>query len=144
MMSVDTALLLAAFVSLQAAFIYGRFKVFRIDGDTPVGVRLIEVSTFVCIALDGALIATRRGDSALLDLFGVVVALMSRALFAWGLTAIRHGELTAAFLRDVPLALIKSGPTDSFAIRSISRICFAMDKRGWPRARPGPCCRWRG
>ena len=45
-----------------------------------------------------------------LDLLAVACAVLSGAVFAWGVATIRCGRLTAAFSDDIPAELITSGP----------------------------------
>ena len=83
-----TALLIASVLSLHAAFAWGRAQVFRIDGATPAGVRLIEAASAVSIAAGTLLIATRTAPHALFDPLALLFATVSAALFAWGVHAV--------------------------------------------------------
>jgi protein-S-isoprenylcysteine O-methyltransferase Ste14 len=105
-----TALLIASFLSLHAAFTWGRAQVFRIDGATPPGVRLIEAASAVSIATGTLLIATRSAPHALFDPLALLFATVSAALFAWGVHAVGRLALTAAFSADTPLQLLTHGP----------------------------------
>lgn len=105
-----TAGLLAAYLALHAAFIWGRIAVFRIDGPTPPGVRVIEHCAAISIALGATLIAFRSTGHMSLDCLGLVLAVTSAALFAWGVATVDRKQLTAAFSADAPLALVTRGP----------------------------------
>lgn len=105
-----TILLLATNLGSHAAFIWGRYRVFRIDNRTPVGVRLIEASAVACILVGFGLIVTRDGPQPGLDMFAVVLAISSSALFGWGVATVQRGRLTAAFSSDVATELITDGP----------------------------------
>lgn len=101
---------LAAFLALQATFVWGRFAVFRIDGETPAGVRLIEGSATFGILIGAVLIASRDGASVWWDVPSFAVAAMSGALYAWAVRTVRQRRLTASFSKDTPLELIDRGP----------------------------------
>lgn len=104
-----TATLLLAFLALHAAFAWARFAVFRIDGDTPAGVRLIEAATTASVAAGAVLIGSRDGDHPACDALAGLLAAASAALFAWALSGVRRGQLTAAFSGDRPRQLITRG-----------------------------------
>lgn len=104
-----TAALLVACVTLHLCFAWARVAVFRIDGPTPRGVRVIEAGA-TCSAVAGlALIASRDGDHAAGDALAGLLALASALLFLWALAGIRRGELTAAFSEDAPAQLLTRG-----------------------------------
>jgi len=103
-------LLLALNLSLHAAFIWGRNAVFRVDGRPPRGVRIIEFSAALSLIAGGTLIVRRPAVFLPLDLLAVACAVLSGALFAWGVATTRCGQLTAAFSEDAPAELITSGP----------------------------------
>ena len=103
-------LLLSLNLSLHAAFIWGRYIVFRIDGPPARGVRIIEFSAALSMIVGGTLIALRPAVSLPLDLLAVACAVLSGTVFAWGVTTIGCGRLTAAFSDDAPAELITSGP----------------------------------
>jgi protein-S-isoprenylcysteine O-methyltransferase Ste14 len=105
-----TALLIACFFCLHASFAWGRVQVFRIDGATPPGVRLIEGASAASIATGALLIATRTAPHALFDPLALLCALASAALFAWGVHAVGRRALTAAFSDDSPQRLLTHGP----------------------------------
>jgi protein-S-isoprenylcysteine O-methyltransferase Ste14 len=102
--------LLALNLSLHAAFIWGRYIVFRVDGAATRGVRIIEFSTALSLIAGGTLITLRPAVSLPSDLLAVACAVLSGAVFAWGVATIRCGRLTAAFSDDAPAELITSGP----------------------------------
>ena len=104
-----TALLILCFTGLQAAFIWARFEVFRIDGPAPPGVRVIEASTLLCIALGITLIASRIPGPALPDAAALGLAIGSAAMFSWALRSVRRRQLSAAFSSDMPAELLRSG-----------------------------------
>lgn len=104
-----TALLILCFVSLQAAFIWARFAVFRVDGPAPPGVRVIEASTLLCMVLGIVLIARRSAAHAVVDAAALVLACTSAAMFAWALRSVRRQQLSAAFSRDMPAELLCRG-----------------------------------
>src|ERR1044072_5563504 len=103
-------LLLALNLSLHAAFIWGRYTVFRLDGPPPRGVRIIEFSATLSLITGGIRIALRPAVSLPLDILAVACALLSGPVFGWGGATIRCGRLTAAFSDDPPTELITSGP----------------------------------
>ena len=105
-----TILLLATNLGSHAAFIWGRYRVFRIDHRTPAGVRLIEASATACILIGSVLIVTRDGPKFGLDILAVVLAISSSTLFAWGVVTVQRGRLTAAFSSDVATEVITDGP----------------------------------
>ncbi len=105
-----TILLTACFLSLHAAFAWGRLRVFRIDGKAPPGVRLIEAASTGSVLIGTLMISTRSGAQALLDTLAWLCALGSAALFAWGVQATGRGALTAAFSTDSPQKLLSHGP----------------------------------
>ena len=109
-MSATTVLLLLAMLALHAGFTWARFAVFRIDGATPPGVRLIEIGAAASIAVGAALVAGRGEAHAVLDIVSAVLAAMSAALFAWGLRSIRRQQFSAAFSSDLPVLLVSHGP----------------------------------
>jgi protein-S-isoprenylcysteine O-methyltransferase Ste14 len=102
-------LLILCFVGLQAAFIWARYAVFRIDGPTPPGVRVVEASTLSCIGLGAAFIATRDAGPAVLDMAALAVGCASAALFGWALHSVRRWQLSAAFSSDMPAELLRTG-----------------------------------
>ena len=104
-----TALLIQCFVGLQAAFIWARFTVFRVDGPAPPGVRVIEVSTLLCIALGIIFIARRSAGHVVLDAAALAMAFTSGAIFAWALRSVRRRQLSAAFSSDMPAELLRGG-----------------------------------
>ena len=104
-----TGVLLAGFCALQLSFIWARFKIFRIDGPAPPGVRLIEASTLLCIVAGMVLIAGRGSDGLLLGAAAVLTGAASAALFAWAVRSVRPRQLTAAFSPDAPVELLRSG-----------------------------------
>lgn len=104
-----TPLLIMCFVGLQAAFIWVRFTVFRIDGPAPRGVRVIEISTLSCIALGIWFIATRGATPAVQDAVALAVACASAAMFSWAICSVRKRQLSAAFSNDTPAELLRSG-----------------------------------
>ena len=105
-----TVLSLAANLGCHAVFVWGRYKVFRIDNRTPAGVRLIEASAAGSILVGLGLIVSRDGPRLELDASAIVLAVISTALFAWGVAVVHRGHLTAAFSDDVPAELITAGP----------------------------------
>jgi protein-S-isoprenylcysteine O-methyltransferase Ste14 len=105
-----TPLLLVTNLGLHAAFIWGRYRVFRIDNCIPSGVRLIEISATICILIGVVLIVTREGPQPGLDILAVVLAISSSALFGCGVATVKRGRLTAAFSSDVATELITDGP----------------------------------
>jgi len=98
------AILLLGFVALQAAFIWARYAVFRIDGPTPRGVRLIEASATVAIVA-GVVLIWIDGTTAVRVALAAVAMASSAGIFAWAVKSIGPGELTAAFSPDVPVHL---------------------------------------
>jgi len=106
----STILLLGTYLGPHAAFIWGRYRVFRVGNRTPTGVRLIEASASASILGACGLVVTRDGPRPGLDLFAVILAISSSALFAWGVATVKRGRLTAAFSTDVPAELIIDGP----------------------------------
>lgn len=109
-MSAATVLLLLAMLALHAGFTWARIAVFRIDGATPPGVRLIEICAAASIAVGAALVASRAEAHVMLDMVAALLAAMSAALFAWGLRSIRPKQLSAAFSDDEPHLLVRRGP----------------------------------
>lgn len=105
-----TTVLVLCFVGLQAAFIWARYAVFRIDGPTPRAVRLIEVSATVCLVGGAWLTARRAHGSPLLDALALMMALHAAALFAWAVASVRPRQLSAAFSPDAPVELLQHGP----------------------------------
>lgn len=103
-------LMLCLHGALQSAFIWGRWRVFRIDGEVPLGVRVIEVVAGLCLVSGAALICFRGNLAWGFDALAVGLAAVSGALFAWGTAHVGRLALTAAFSCDVPLRLITSGP----------------------------------
>ena len=102
--------MLVVYLALHAAFTWGRIALFRIDGPTPPGVRLIEHCAAASIALGATLIAIRPGGHLSLDCLGLVLSVTSAGLFAWGVATVQRKQLTAAFSADLPLSLITQGP----------------------------------
>jgi len=105
-----TALIVATFLALHAAFAWGRVQVFRIDGATSAGVRLIEVASAASIASGTLLIATRAAPHVLFDPLALLCAMVSAALFVWGVHTVGRFALTAAFSADAPRQLLAHGP----------------------------------
>ena len=146
-----TAFLALCFLCLQAAFIWARYAIFRIDGPTAPAVRFIEASATACIVGGTWLIAQRPAGGSistlLFDLVAIAIALFSAALFTWAVRSIRPWQLTAAFSPDVPLELLQYGafawarnPFDG-AARYRPMTCrprAAVTSMRWPR--PGTFC----
>ena len=109
-MSMTTAWLLLAMLALHAGFTWARIAVFRIDGSTPRGVRLIEVAAASSIAVGLGLVATRGDSSGWRGLAATLLAGASAGLFAWGLHTIPRLQFTAAFSNDPPTTLVTRGP----------------------------------
>lgn len=109
-MSAATALLLLAMLALHASFTWARYAVFRIDGATPPGVRLIEIGAAASIAVGLWLVGTRGEARILQDVAAGLLAAASAALFTWGLRSIRRRQFTAAFSSDQPTCLVTHGP----------------------------------
>lgn len=105
-----TALLVAAYLALQAAVIVLRYRLFRIDGSPPAGVRVIEWATLGCIVLGTVLTATRPSPWLPADLLACVCALGAAAVLAWACRTVRPRQLAAAFSPDLPTELIRRGP----------------------------------
>jgi protein-S-isoprenylcysteine O-methyltransferase Ste14 len=105
----NTALLLFCFLGLQAAFIWARYTVFRIDGPTPPGARLVEVSTVLCIGVGMGLIASRSVVQAVLDVASLAVVCASALMFSWAVRSVRRWQLSAAFSIDMPAELLRGG-----------------------------------
>jgi protein-S-isoprenylcysteine O-methyltransferase Ste14 len=105
-----TLLLLTLNLLPHAAFIWGRFAVFRIGERLPPGANLIQILATMCILFDGALIARRNGDNPAMDAVAIGAAILSGALFIWAVGTIGLQRLTAAFSEDPPTELIVSGP----------------------------------
>jgi len=105
-----TVTLLAVYLSLHAGFAWARIAVFRIDGRTPAGVRVIELCATVSILGGGWILWEIRAPYPGLVALGLGTAAASAALFRWGLTSVRRKQLTAAFSPDVPTSLVTSGP----------------------------------
>jgi protein-S-isoprenylcysteine O-methyltransferase Ste14 len=105
-----TLLLTAGFLSLHAAFAWGRLHVFRIDGVTPPGVRLIEAASTASVLTGTWMISMRATAHPLLDALAWMCTLGSAAVFAWGVRATGRGVLTAAFSTDSPQKLLSHGP----------------------------------
>lgn len=103
------SLLLLCFLALQAAFIWARYAVFRIDGPPPPAVRFIEASATACIVA-GTWLIWQRADSLLArDLLALAIAACSAAAFTWAVRSIRPRQLTAAFSPDAPTELLQRG-----------------------------------
>lgn len=109
-MSGMTSGLLVAYLALHATFARARVAVFRIDGPTPRGVRLIELSSTACIVIGAWLIAGRDTAGSAIDGLAVLLAAMSAGLFCWALRCIRSMQLSAAFSAELPQQLITQGP----------------------------------
>jgi protein-S-isoprenylcysteine O-methyltransferase Ste14 len=105
-----TVFLLILNLSSHAAFIWARFVVFRIDGCTPRGTRLIEVSAAISLLAGAALIACREETYFFIDILAGLLSLFSMVLFGWGIRTVRRRRLTAAFCDDLPVELIDVGP----------------------------------
>ena len=80
--------LLALNLCLHVAFIWGRYIVFRVDGAPPRGVRIIEFSATLSLIAGGTLIVLRPAVSLPLDLLAVACAVLSGAVFAWGVATV--------------------------------------------------------
>jgi hypothetical protein len=72
-----TVLSLAANLGCHAVFVWGRYKVFRIDNRTPAGVRLIEASAAGSILVGLGLIVSRDGPRLALDACAIVLRLQT-------------------------------------------------------------------
>ncbi len=105
-----TGLLLLAFGALQGSFIWGRWRIFRIDGAVTAGVRVIEVAAGVSIVVGACLIGFRGSVPWTFDALAWTLAIASFGLFRWGTSHVGPFTLTAAFSNDAPLRLIASGP----------------------------------
>jgi protein-S-isoprenylcysteine O-methyltransferase Ste14 len=105
-----SSILFAVYVALHAAFIVGRFAIFRLDGPAPPMARVIEVSAVICIVAGSALILSRAGGSPYLDALALASGVISGALFVAGVRTLSGRRLTAAFSTDVPAFLITTGP----------------------------------
>ena len=105
-----TMLLLLAHGALQGAFIWGRWRVFRIDGAVPPGVRVIEIAASVSIIAGAGLIGFRASVTWPFDALAWALAMLSCGLFAWSTAHVGTFTLTAAFSNDAPRRLIASGP----------------------------------
>jgi len=102
--------LLIAYLCLHAGFTWARIAVFRIDGATPKGVRIIEffASASICV---GCAVLWNHGDPSPVRLIlGACIASASAVLFLWGLSTIRRHQLSAAFSVDLPNSLVTRGP----------------------------------
>jgi protein-S-isoprenylcysteine O-methyltransferase Ste14 len=95
---------------LHALFIWARYAVFRIDGRTPRGARLIEVAAVASLLTGLVLIGLRDGADVVFDPVAVAAAGLSGGLFAWGVVTVKRNRLTAAFSDDSPAELITAGP----------------------------------
>lgn len=104
-----TIALLTTYLALHVAFTWARIVVFRIDGPTPRGVRLIELCA-TCSILAGGLVLGQQESPPSLGALGACTAAASAGLFFWGLKSIRPGQLSAAFSDDVPTFLVTQGP----------------------------------
>ena len=115
-----TILLLATNLVSHAAFIWGRYRVFRIDNRAPAGVRLIEVSATTCILAGLWLIVTRDEVNS-----GWIHCGPSRSA-NWIVCSdgpIHRRRLTAALSRDVATEPNRRSPhSGSFAIP----FCFLI------------------
>jgi len=105
----NTGLLVLCYCCLQAAFIWARFIVFRIVRPAPLGVRVIEVSTLLCMGAGIVLMAGRAGRSAAWDGVALATACASAAVFGWALASVRRRQLSAAFSTDQPVELLRCG-----------------------------------
>ena len=105
-----TLALLLGYLALHGLFTWARVAVFRIDGPTPPGVRVIELAASAAIIVGAVLIAWRDGGRPALDGLAWLLAALSAALFLWALRCIRPLQLTAAFSTDTPHSLVTSGP----------------------------------
>lgn len=97
-------------VGLHGLFIWGRYAVFRIDGRTPRGARLIEVAAVASILAGLLLIGLRDGPDDVFDPMAAAVAGLSGGLFLWAVRTVYRDRLTAAFSDDLPRELIAAGP----------------------------------
>jgi len=105
-----TLALLGLHIALQAAFVWGRYAVFRIEGQTPRGVRAIEASALPCIGLAGVAVALRAGPHAMLDPVAFIIGALSGWLFIWGARTARRLRFRAAFSPHAPGQLVTDGP----------------------------------
>ena len=104
-----TSLLVLCFLALQAAFIWARYAIFRIDGPAPAAVRFIEASATACIVAGTWLMWQRTDSSMAQDLLALALAACSAATFTWAARSIRPRQLTAAFSSDAPTELLQRG-----------------------------------
>lgn len=136
-----TVLLLLAMLALHAGFTWARIAVFRIDGATPRGVRLIEVAAASSIAVGLGLVATRGDASGWQDLAAALLAGASAALFGWGLHTIPRLQFTAAFSDDPPTTLVTRGPyryiRHPFYVAYVMAHALPLVATGSPWAWPG-------
>ena len=104
-----TPLLVTCLIGLHAAFLWARIAFFRIEGATPLGVRLIEAAGTASVLIGAALTAWRTGPNIAADVAALGVAALSAVLFVWGLRTVRRRQLSAAFSPDAPLELVTTG-----------------------------------
>jgi protein-S-isoprenylcysteine O-methyltransferase Ste14 len=104
-----TGVFVGWFIALQAAFIWARYAIFRVDGPTPTGARAIEVSTLSCIVFGVALVLRHQPDDRTFGALALVAATSSTAVFAWALRSVRPRQLSAAFSGDEPTELLRHG-----------------------------------
>jgi protein-S-isoprenylcysteine O-methyltransferase Ste14 len=102
-------LLFACLIGLHAGFLWARIAFFRIDGATPLGVRLIEAAGTASVLVGAVLTLRRDGDHIAADVAALGIASLSASLFAWGLLTVKCRQLTAAFSPDMPGELVTTG-----------------------------------
>lgn len=90
------------------AFSWGALKHFRSSGPTPLGMRLIEVTSLVTVAAFVWSILV----SPLSEAWPAATILMvgSLILFIWSVRETRHTGLTLAFAKAEPSGLLVTGP----------------------------------
>lgn len=104
------ALLVTTYLALQAAVIVWRYRLFRIDGRTPRGARVIEWITLACIVTNVGLLSARPPAPLSIDAIALSAAASAGALLAWARRTVRPRQLSAAFSPDLPTELIARGP----------------------------------
>lgn len=104
-----TIIVALCFLTLQAAFIWARYAIFRIDGPAPPAVRFIEGSATACVVAGIWLVWQRDENSLARDLLALALAACSATTFTWAVRSIQRRQLTAAFSPDAPLELLQRG-----------------------------------
>lgn len=103
-------ILVSLFCACFGSFIWGMARFFRISGQVPIGIRIVQIVGGTMLVLHFVILCRGRDFSAAVSSTAACLYVASFALFWSAVSVHRHRPPTLCYSSDIPVHLIVSGP----------------------------------